>query len=410
MISTHERQTDILGIIENLDISPTMYKNADEKYHALAAFLEECGIEADIYPQGSFALGTVVRPSAKDPDAAYDLDFICQVHQTRDQVAPNELRKTVQTVLEGSEQYSDKLIVYDECFTIEFADIGEISFTIDIVPAVEESTPRKQELMQKSDRPDLLDTAIAIPRRNEDQNYDWMTNNPRGFRTWFEEINHPFLEFDRVNRRKKIFEANNQVFASVDDIPEGIERSAMQRVIQILKYHRDVYYLNLPREDRDDLKPISAIINTLVAEISKDANPTSSVFELLGYVLSELNIYAKRESLNNDLFSQRYGIRSAISKNENTGEWVIQNPADPEDNLANKWNENNLIPKFFFRWITACTTDLVESLALPDHEFRSIMENAFGAVTIIKNWNNKYKQTSMVAPKPITTSPKPFHV
>ena len=45
MISTSERQTDIIKLISQLDISPTMYKNADDKYHALAAFLEECGID-----------------------------------------------------------------------------------------------------------------------------------------------------------------------------------------------------------------------------------------------------------------------------------------------------------------------------------------------------------------------------
>ena len=56
MISTSERQTDIIKLISQLDISPTMYKNADDKYHALAAFLEDCGIDADMYPHGSFAL------------------------------------------------------------------------------------------------------------------------------------------------------------------------------------------------------------------------------------------------------------------------------------------------------------------------------------------------------------------
>ena len=69
MICIAERQDDILKLISQLDISPTMHKNAVEKYKALASFLEGCGIEADIYPQGSFAFGTVVRPSCKDSDS-----------------------------------------------------------------------------------------------------------------------------------------------------------------------------------------------------------------------------------------------------------------------------------------------------------------------------------------------------
>lgn len=88
-----ERQKDILSIISKLDISPTMYRNAIEKYKAITSFLCDCGIDADMYPQGSFACGTVVRPSAKDPSASYDLDFICQVNGSKSEYAPSELRK-----------------------------------------------------------------------------------------------------------------------------------------------------------------------------------------------------------------------------------------------------------------------------------------------------------------------------
>ena len=68
-----ERQKDILSIISSLDISPTMYKNAVEKYSAITKFLNDYGIDADMYPQGSFAFGTVIRPNATDHSASYDL-------------------------------------------------------------------------------------------------------------------------------------------------------------------------------------------------------------------------------------------------------------------------------------------------------------------------------------------------
>lgn len=406
MTKTLERQSDILGIIERLDISPTMYKNANEKYHALASFLEDCGIDAEIYPQGSFALGTVVRPTAKDYNAAYDLDFICQVKQDKSQTSPSGLRNSIQNALESSERYVDKLKIYEECFTIEYADIGEVSFAIDIVPAVDESGERKLELSQKSQRPDLIDTAIAIPRYNGERNYSWLTNNPHGFRVWFDEINRPFLEYNRANRRNRLFEANRQVFDSVEDIPKGLERSAMQRVIQILKHHRDTYYLKL--KNGDDIKPISAIINTLVAEISENADPTMNVFELLQFVLSELEIYAQRQIIDNIKFAKQYGARSVIQKEESTGKWVIQNPANPEDNLADKWNKNSQIPQYFFRWIRVCKEDLIDSLTLSDSEFRTVVENAFGPEIVKNNWADKYKGVATGTPRPITTSPRPF--
>lgn len=71
MKNTSERQSDILSIIYGLDISPTLYKNAVEKYQALGNFLNDNGFEAEIYPQGSFAFGIVVRPSANDSSASY---------------------------------------------------------------------------------------------------------------------------------------------------------------------------------------------------------------------------------------------------------------------------------------------------------------------------------------------------
>ena len=113
-----ERQQDILSIISELDISPTMYSNAVEKYKAITAYLESYGIEAEMYPQGSFAFGTVVRPTSKSADANYDLDFICQIKGDRSSHTPSELRKILLDALKASGIYEGKLEIWDECFTI----------------------------------------------------------------------------------------------------------------------------------------------------------------------------------------------------------------------------------------------------------------------------------------------------
>lgn len=399
MITTHERQHDILKLVTQLDISPTMYKNAVDKYKAIASFLEDYGIEADIYPQGSFAFGTVVRPSIKDPDANYDLDFICQLHLTRDNIRPSELRQSIETALKSSDRYGGKLTKWGECFTIEYADISGVGFSIDIVPAADESTQMKNDLLILSKRPDLITTAIAIPRQNSEKNYDWITNNPHGFKKWFDEINAPFLRYNLQERRAAFFKEHRMIYDSIDEIPSNLDRSSMQRVIQILKYHRDNYYQNLSNKGKDDIKPISAIINTLTAKISKDALPTLDVFDLLAFVLEKLNIYALQQTMRYDEFLRHYdGLRAITHEN---GKWVIENPANPKDNLANKWNDNSDIPKFFFMWVRACYNDLVKSLKLPDDQFRTQIENAFGAETIQRNWGTKYSKST---PKPINAS------
>lgn len=399
LITTHERQLDILKLVMQLDISPTMYKNAVDKYKAIASFLEECGIKADIYPQGSFAFGTVVRPSVKDPNANYDLDFICQLHFTRDDIRPSELRQSIENALKSSDRYGGKLTKWGECFTIEYADISGVGFSIDIVPAADESFRMKNDLMLLSRRSDLINTAIAIPRQNGEKNYDWLTNNPRGFKTWFDEINSPFLKYRLQERRAVFFNEHRMIYNSIDEIPSGLDRSSMQRVIQILKFHRDHYYHNLSSRDKDDIKPISAIINTLTAEISKAASPTLSIFDLLAFVLERLNVYALQQTMRYDEFHRNYENWTAITRKN--GEWFIENPANPEDNLADKWNDNSDIPLFFFKWIQTCYNDLVKSMKLPDDQFQTQIENAFGAETIQRNWGTKYSKST---PKPIITS------
>ncbi len=391
-----ERQKDILSIIASLDISPTMYRNAVEKYKVITKFLSDCGIEADMYPQGSFAFGTVVRPNAKDPSANYDLDFICQVSGNRSDFTPSELRKKIESVLTSSGVYGGKLEVYEECFTIEYADISGVGFTIDIVPAADETYENKNRLIKKSKSPELIGTAIAIPKHNGNRNYSWLTNDPKGFRTWFDEINEPFLISSRVAYRQRLFEENRAIYSSVEEIPNELERSALQRVIQLLKYHRDVYYAKL--KDGDDLKPISAIINAVVAQIASQHTPDCSVFELLEFVLNEFNIYAQQEKLTFKEFSQVYGNRTVFSRPD--GKWYISNPANPEDNLADKWNQDGRIPMHFFRWVKVVRADLIESLQQEnEQQFRTAIENGLGSILVSSVLGKKYCST--ITPKPI---------
>lgn len=403
-MNIYDRQRDILRIISQLDITPTMYKNANAKYRRITKYLENNGIKADMYPQGSFALGTVVRPSAKDPDAAYDLDFVCQLRSTRDDFSATELWKKVEGILTASDLYGGKLTIYDKCFTIEYAEVGGVGFSIDIVPAADENEENKARLCSKSKNPSLIDTAIAIPKRC-DKSYNWITNNPKGYCAWFKNINSPFKDASWMQYRQMLFEENRSVYASVEEIPEELDRSAMQRVIQILKYHRDMYYSKFT--NGDGIKPISAIINTIVARISSPVSANISVFDLLNYVLEEFATYAKRQTLPEESFAELYQDKNVIGRK--SGKWIIENPANPEDNLADKWNQDVSIPTHFFAWAKAVREDLVDSLQLSDEDFRARAETAFGHKVVTSAWGTKYNK---VAPKPISpiNPAKPWRV
>ena len=128
-----ERQKDFLSFIEKLDISPTLLENAKGKYEALASFLNEHGVDASIYPQGSFALGTVICPIKKDKNPCYDLDFICHVEGNKSDYTPSGLRNMIENTSKSSDTYGGKLVKWDECFTIEYAEVNGISFSMDIM-------------------------------------------------------------------------------------------------------------------------------------------------------------------------------------------------------------------------------------------------------------------------------------
>lgn len=405
MVSKENRMSDILGLISKLDISPTMYKDAVEKYKNLGTYLQEKGIQADFYPQGSFSLGTVVRPYKDNKDANFDLDAICQILNEKGTTTPQDIKEMVESAFEENETYKKKLTKCDKCCTINYAETNEIGFSIDIVSAVEEDESTKQRLKQKSLLPEYIDTAIAISSK-KDEEYEWATNNPKGFKEWFDKINKPFLEKNPLQSRSAIFESYREVFASIEEIPIELERSALQRVIQILKRHRDVYFSK--KQNGGTLKPISAIITTVVASIASTAPASLNVFDLLKYVLSEFNIYSKRQILNEAEFNNFYKNKNIVQRIE--GNWVIENPVNPEDNLADSWNENPLMAKTFFDWTKCVSTDFLESYEKRDEEYVALLESALGSDFVRRSIDVKKYSSSVAKPIIQSSQSKPWRV
>ncbi len=81
---THE---DVLeAIAEAIDVPEHLDEIARKRYASIGDWLdrEESSIrqyEPEIYPQGSFLLGTVIRPVG-DSDK-YDVDLVCTLNATR---------------------------------------------------------------------------------------------------------------------------------------------------------------------------------------------------------------------------------------------------------------------------------------------------------------------------------------
>lgn len=83
-----------------LDIPPHKYKEVMECFDAIKRSLEDGDYPGatpppSIYIQGSFCLGTVIRPVKGGKDCGFDLDIVCQVNRAKDHGAPETLKDEV---------------------------------------------------------------------------------------------------------------------------------------------------------------------------------------------------------------------------------------------------------------------------------------------------------------------------
>lgn len=403
MINKRQRERDILKLIEGLDIPQSLYTKAISHYKAVAAFLQERGIDSDIYPQGSYSLGTVVRPYRESKDASYDLDAVCEIKINKSDTTAEAIKKMVGDALKSDGTYRKMLQPeWDKCWTLEYADIDGIGFSVDIVPAVaEEDIILKNTLEAAGVDFAVYDSQIAITHKNGEK-YTWKTSNPKAYQNWFKNLNKSFAQ---AEKQRLIRMRNDSQFVlnegTVEEIPETQERSALQRVIQIVKYHADVYYT---KGNIRKYKSASVIVTTLIALIAQDADPSLEVFPLLNYIVEQLEIYGENLSLTESVFAERYENKNVIRRID--GQWILKNPLNPSENLVDSWNQEPRKAQYFFQWIRMLKEDYLTSLDAEDEKFVAVLENNFEKDYIQKNLNmSAYRRKE---PVNISVASKPY--
>ena len=330
----------LLEGISRLDISHTMFKEATEHYMAIANLLEKNGVDADFYPQGSFSTGTVVRPyDPADEDAYYDLDMVCLVKdRTRESSSPAELMERVKDAILGDGTYKDKCTVYPECITIKYArSESRPGFNLDIVVAVSPSGVDRlvYALMGVDTRWAEQDLSIAKTWPPE-----WMGSNPHALCDWFKEKNEPFSAFCREARLRSVVESNASVYASIEEVPESMDRSALQRAIQVAKRARDIYYSH--REDGVKV-PESCMLLVMIARHAETMPASSSPTEILQSFCSA-----------NRAIKPLVDIR-ADCEMVRSGKLVVINPVFPE-NFLEGWTAADMAA--LFAWLKILEEDL----------------------------------------------------
>lgn len=371
-----KKKIEIEDLIHKLDLTPAMYNNAVEKYEELKRTIKSIDESITFYPQGSFVLGTTVRPYREQKERNYDLDSICLFNMIALEGKQKNIRKTLEEIL-GNGQYESKLKFDDRCITVEYADYGSIGFSIDVVPSAIATDITKEDMKIKGCPIQYVDTAIEVAEVKKDGRDKWISSNPQAYYKWFEEINRPFVQENKMERMKKVYKSNETLYSSLEDVPEYYNKSSLQMAIQLLKRARDVHFSKLGRQ-KEKLKPISAIISTVVLDTARNnlIPYSADVLDVIGIVINELKTYAKYQEIPEESFKNLYS--SKVTINRKGSKWEMLNPVNPQDNLVDMWNVHPESAKLFFDWIATLDQTLIQIFDENNVEYERSIGNMLG--------------------------------
>jgi hypothetical protein len=301
----------LTGAVESLDIPDHLQSAAVREYEHvgnwLAAHADPGGQGWLIYPQGSFRLGTVVLPEGRDH---YDLDAVCLRSVDKESTSQVKLKLEVGQVLANYVRAHDDAPgaptgceERKRCWTLSYP----IAFHLDVLPAIP--------------NPDGTSTAILL---TDKKLRAWQHSDPIAYGNWF----RAQMEQEFIQKRTRLAEAAR---TPPEKIPESSVKTTLQRVVQVLKVHRNQFFANdLER------RPASILLTTLAARVYRGEQDLT---EAVGETVELMQSQVEREN----------------------GRWLVLNPVEPRENFADKWNEDPSRARLFFAWLAQLDSDLREA-------------------------------------------------
>lgn len=350
MITDEQKKSIIKTILEKVELPPSAYEKAISRYEDLGEFFDRDDSNIKIYQphifaQGSFSLGTAIRPLSGKEE--YDLDLACKFRSiiNKSSHTQKELKEILRKELEIYRNFrgiKKNLEEKHRCWRIEYQD--QINFHMDIVPCIPEDLSKQKYIFDAvknagydeafSSLASQTTVAITDNRHKSYENIcsDWEISNPEGYTEWFKRQM-------KISKEKYMLEKR----AKVDEVPVYKRKVPLQQVIQLLKRHRDNW-----SQSFSDSKPISIIITTLAAQA-----------------------YNGEE----DLLLALTNVLSKMSELVNTNKPRVPNPVDPNEDFADRW----AMPKYtylkleehFWSWIFQAQKDFNKVLETTNSDFLS---------------------------------------
>lgn len=347
MITNEQKKVIIENMIKLIELPDSAYDKARKRYEDLGKWFDRdespvADNNPHIFPQGSFRLGTAIRPI--DESEEYDLDLACKLRDgiSKDRHTQEYLKKLIGQELKAyrsARGIKKEVEAKHRCWRLEYQD--DISFHMDIVPCIPEDEVRRKtifESIRKSGLDELFagsasQTTVSITD-DRHKNYknicdNWNISNPEGYARWFEYRMNP--QQTRIILGK----------AQVDDVPSFNKKSPLQQTIQLLKRHRDSW-----SKDNPDAKPISIIITTLAARAYSGETDVVVAIE---------NVLKKMGGL--------------INPNKPR----VPNPVDPNEDFADRWHRGDglhlRLEENFYAWLFQANKDFQHLTSTTDTEF-----------------------------------------
>ncbi len=366
---TLEQKNQFSEILEELgktlDITKDQYEAAVKSYKYVGEWLSQndsplANYSPEILPQGSFLLQTMIRPIHEDDEL--DIDLVCKLEKIQATWTQFALKKLVGDRLKANSILTRLLKLPDgrRCWTLQYAESAK--FHLDVLPSVV-ATGYRTILEKAFSATELSDTNILgiritdknTPNYTTSSNlHEWLKSNPFGYAIWFQD------------RCKILTRELRMMSEAIQPVPKyQTDKLPLQRVVQILKRHRNMMF------NGNEHKPISIIITTLA---SRAYGKETDVIDALTNVVSKMRSH----------ISDTNPFTGATEK------WV-SNPVHAEENFADKWKEFPIRKTNFYKWLDAVELDVKNIVAQQGKGLQFISESMvkpFGKDVITKAFSN----------------------
>lgn len=375
------------AILEAISLPDTAKTKAKERFEDIGKWLTRDESCVAIYTpallnQGSFRLGTTIRPVSGDDD--FDLDVSCKFQSgiTRETITQEKLRQLLHKEIRAyatARGIKHNVTEKHRCCRLEYQD--NMSFHIDLVPCIPAhhewdviKLPYYQADLQiwVGDKESAKYHEVYITD-DRSQNYstiseDWILSNPEGLAMWFEAQSMPRYTEDVT------------IAANMANFVEA-QKSILQAAVKLLKRHRDKWC-----ED-SELRPISVIISTLSAHAYN----------------GELN-------LQDAILGILERMPSYISEQKP----YVPNPVNADEDFGERWEEKPELKRTFKQWILSALRDfrLLYSCSSKE-ELEKILKDTLaikGAKSISQDVFPNDEKARLWTPKAYQVAPqRPWH-